>query len=129
MIYIEKEGISSKALSHLKWLAAFFNPEFYQLQAMRRSTYRVQRVISCHEETASHLLLPRGLKDKVIDLLKSLSVKVKVSDERNKGEKLSVKFKGVLRPQQEDAVSNLWKTTQVYLVDPLLLVKPLQRSI
>lgn len=109
MLYIEKEGISSKGISHLKWMAAFFNPEFYQLQAMRRSTYRVQRVISCHEETTSHLLLPRGLKDKVLDLLKSLSVKIDILDERNKGEELSVKFKGVLRPQQKDAVSNLLK--------------------
>jgi len=109
MLYIEKEGISSKGLSQLKWMAAFFNPEFYQLQAMRRSTYRVQRVISCHEETARHLLLPRGLKDKVMELLKSLSVQVHIQDERNKGDKLLVKFNGILRPQQQEAVSNLLK--------------------
>ncbi|GEK90984.1 TOTE conflict system archaeo-eukaryotic primase domain-containing protein [Alkalibacterium kapii] len=107
MVYIKKEGISSKGLSHLKWMAAFFNPEFYQLQAMRRSTYRVQRVISCHEETSDHLLLPRGLKEKVITLLESLRINVIVEDERNQGNHIPVKFTGILRPQQQEAVTRL----------------------
>ncbi|PRY75082.1 TOTE conflict system archaeo-eukaryotic primase domain-containing protein [Alkalibacterium olivapovliticus] len=107
MLQIEKKDISSKGLSHLKWMAAFYNPEFYQLQAMRRSTYRVQRVITCHEETTSQLLLPRGLKEKVVDLLEGLNIFVKIDDVRNKGEKLSVQFNGDLRPEQAEAVKKM----------------------
>lgn len=107
MLYIEKDEISSKGLSHLKWMAAFYNPEFYQLQAMRRSTYRVPRVITCHEETTSQLLLPRGLKEKVVDLLEGLNISVKIDDVRNKGKKLSVQFNGDLRPEQAEAVKKM----------------------
>ncbi|GAA0365752.1 DEAD/DEAH box helicase family protein [Alkalibacterium iburiense] len=107
MIYISKKGISSKGLSHLKWMAAFYNPEFYQLQAMRRSTYRVQRIIACHEETAEHIILPRGLKDEIIYLLDTNNVTYRVNDDRNIGKTLPVSFKGELWPQQKEAVSKM----------------------
>ena len=35
MLYIDKQGISNSALNSLKRLAAFRNPRFYELQAMR----------------------------------------------------------------------------------------------
>lgn len=107
MIFIKKEGISSRALHTLKWLAAFHNPEFYQLQAMRRSTYRVQRVISCHEESSEYLGLPRGVWDDVEKLFNTYSVKLEVEDLRENSNAIVVEFNGSLRPQQEEAVARL----------------------
>lgn len=90
-------------------MAAFYNPEFYQLQAMRRSTYRVQRVITCHEETITHVKLPRGIKNKIISVLSDLSVDFDIVDERNMGQKLEVSFTGKLRKEQTDAVNKMLK--------------------
>lgn len=60
MLYILKSGASQRALNALKRLAAFKNPQFYQAQAMRMSTFGKPRVICCAEETAEYLCLPRG---------------------------------------------------------------------
>ena len=51
MLYISKSGASQRALNALKRLAAFKNPQFYQAQAMRMSTYGKSRIICCAEET------------------------------------------------------------------------------
>jgi len=59
MLYIEKAGISQRGLNALKRLAAFRNQEFSKAQAMRRSTYGKLPIISCSEETATYLCLPR----------------------------------------------------------------------
>lgn len=43
MLFIPKADVSSKALNHLKRLAAFKNPEFYRAQAMRLPTFNKPR--------------------------------------------------------------------------------------
>jgi hypothetical protein len=39
-----KEGISPKGLFALRKMASYLNPEFYSKQAMRQSTYKIQRI-------------------------------------------------------------------------------------
>ena len=70
MLYVEKEGLSQKALNTLKRFAAFKNPEFYKAQTMRRSTYCKDRVISCSDNYEKYLALPRGCEDDINSLLK-----------------------------------------------------------
>jgi hypothetical protein len=52
MPYITKSGASQRALNAQKRLAAFKNPQFYRVPAMRMSTYGKPRIISCAEECA-----------------------------------------------------------------------------
>jgi hypothetical protein len=59
VLYVEKPGISSRALNALKRLAAFRNPEFYKAQAMRLPTFDKPRIISCSDETEQYLSLQR----------------------------------------------------------------------
>lgn len=61
VLFVLKDGISSKALNYLKRLAAFKNPEFYRAQAMRLPTFDKPRIISCSDETTEYLCLPRGV--------------------------------------------------------------------
>src|SRR5699024_7133890 len=56
---IEEKQLSKQSLLQLKGLASFRNPEFYQRQAMRQSTYNYPRIISLFEESADRLYLPR----------------------------------------------------------------------
>ncbi|WP_414838595.1 DEAD/DEAH box helicase family protein [Carnobacterium sp. TMP28] len=106
-LYIKKEGLSQKALSMLKRMAAFQNPEFYQAQAMRKSTWQIQRMISCSDENEEYLVLPRGLKEKIEKLLNELSVSFEAKDRTFKGNELAVSFKGKLRPEQKIAAEKM----------------------
>ena len=57
-IYVPKADLSPSLRNRLIRLAAFQNPEFYQAQAMRLSTFGKPRIISCCEDYPQHLGLP-----------------------------------------------------------------------
>ena len=108
-IYIPKEFLSPSLHNRLIRLAAFQNPEFFQAQGMRLSTYGKPRIISCAEDYPKHIGVPRGCLEEVLELFETLKIKVEVSDERNKGEPVDVQFNGMLRPEQQQAVDVLLK--------------------
>ena len=105
MLYIPLVGLSAKAINHFKRIAAFYNPEFYAKQRMRLSTYDIPRIISCSELTDDYLAIPRGCEDDVIDILKHYKVEYLVEDKSNHGRQLDVTFKGILREEQQTAMS------------------------
>ena len=108
-IYIPKAALTPSLRNRLIRLAAFQNPEFYQAQAMRLSTFDKPRIISCCEDFPKHLGLPRGCLEELLDLFKSLNVKVSLTDERFAGAPLEFEFHGTLRPEQQRAVAALLK--------------------
>lgn len=107
MLYVEKKGLSQKALNTLKRYAAFKNPEFYKAQAMRLSTFGKPRVISCSDDHENHLALPRGCEDDINSLLKNKNVTPIHEDESNPGKTINVEFRGVLRDEQQSALDAL----------------------
>ncbi|MDP3916116.1 MAG: DEAD/DEAH box helicase family protein [Bacteroidota bacterium] len=107
MLFIKKTGISHKALNHLKRLAAFRNPEFYKAQAMRLPTFNKPRIISCSEETADYLCLPRGCEADINTLTEELKLEVYRTDKTNNGRTIDVAFCGILRDEQPLALSKL----------------------
>ncbi|MDP3432313.1 MAG: DEAD/DEAH box helicase family protein, partial [Bacteroidota bacterium] len=107
MLFISKAGLSQKALNHLKRLAAFRNPEFYKAQAMRLPTFNKPRIISCSEETADYLCLPRGCEADINILSEELKLEVFRIDKTNNGKTIDVAFCGILRDEQPLALSKL----------------------
>lgn len=106
-LYVPKEGLPPSLISRLVRIAAFQNPEFYQAQAMRFSTFGKPRVISCAEDYPHHLGLPRGCLDDVVDLLEPLGTRMDVDDQRERGAPLDVRFHGQLRSEQQEAADQL----------------------
>jgi hypothetical protein len=106
-IYIAKEGLQPGLRNRLLRLAAFQNPEFYQAQAMRFSTYDKSRVIACAEDHPHHVALPRGCLEDVQQTLDQLGVRVVLRDERTGGRDIDVTFRGELRPEQTKAADAL----------------------
>ncbi|NUQ62713.1 MAG: DEAD/DEAH box helicase family protein [Pirellulales bacterium] len=102
-IYIPKEPLPPGLRNRLLRLAAFQNPEFYKLQAMRLPTYDKPRIIGCAEDHPHHIGLPRGCLQDVEALLSSLGIASLARDERCSGRPLEVAFHGELRPDQEAA--------------------------
>ena len=70
---------------------------------MHLSTYGKPRSAACARDYPSHIGLPRGCCDEMLDLLSGLGIKVDLRDERELGRELDVTFHGQLRPEQEAA--------------------------
>ncbi|MGC8492674.1 MAG: TOTE conflict system archaeo-eukaryotic primase domain-containing protein [Syntrophobacteraceae bacterium] len=103
MLFIDKSGISQRALNTLKRLAAFKNPEFYRLQAMRRPTWKEPPILSCSEETPEYLCLPRGCDVDLEMVLKEAGITIQWVEKTHSGRTIKVAFAGVLREEQEIA--------------------------
>lgn len=97
---------------------AFANPEFYERERARLSTHKTPRVISCHEQIADRILLPRGCLDHVVDELEAHGVTTTVEDSRSDGDEIDVAFAGVLSDDQQRAVTALAKHDVGVLVAP-----------
>ena len=107
MLFVPINAISPKALNRIKRLAAFKNPEFYKAQAMRLSTFKKPRIISCADEYRDYICLPRGCETDLKNLLNEINVKSTWIDTTNPGEKIDITFNGSLREEQPFAVANL----------------------
>ena len=106
-IYIPIAKLSSKAVNHLRRLAAFKNPEFYAKLGMRLPVYNLPRIISCSELADDYLLLPRGCEEAAVDFFKSKGVEVIIDDKTNSGQGVEVEFKGSLYEEQQRAIEAL----------------------
>jgi len=106
-IFVPKTELTPSLRNRLIRLAAFQNPEFYQAQAMRLSTFGKPRIISCCEDFPKHLEVPRGCLDELLDLFQSLQVKTEITEQRFGGNSLEVQFHGGLRPEQQQAAAAL----------------------
>ena len=105
LVYVEKNGLPSAMLNRLLRIAAFQNPEFYKVQAMRLPTFNKPRVIACGEDLANHIALPRGCITEVVQLLETHHINVVMRDERFAGHRIDVEFSGQLRTAQLDAAA------------------------
>ena len=107
MLFIPKKGLPPALYNRLFRIAAFPNPEFYKAQAMHLSTYGKPPIISCAEEYAQHIALPRGCLDDVRQLLGELDISLQIEDKRSRGKPIKASFKGKLRKAQRTAVKNI----------------------
>lgn len=107
MLYVPLACLSAKVINYLKRMAAFHNPEFYAKQGMRLSTYDVPRIISCSELTDNYIALPRGCEDDVVETLEANNVEYFIDDKTCHGRTIDVSFKGELRKEQQQSMSNM----------------------
>ncbi len=105
LVYFEKAQLPQPLANRLIRLAAFQNPEFYRVQAMRLSVWDKPRVIGCAENYPRYIALPRGCLEAARELLRDNGIRCDLRDERCKGEPLDAHFVGTLRLDQEAAVA------------------------
>lgn len=118
-LYIEKVGLPSPLLNQLKRLAAFQNPEFYKKQRMRLSTAMTPRVITCAEELAQYISLPRGCTPGAEQLFGEHRIALRVKDQRQTGSRLEFTFNGELTAIQKEAARVLLANdTGVFVAPP-----------
>ena len=98
--------------------AMFANPMFHERERARLPTHNTPRVVSCHEQTATHLLLPRGCLGRAVGELEAYGVATSVNDLRSDGDEISAAFTGVLSEHQHAAVTALARDDIGVLVAP-----------
>ena len=106
-IYVPLKSVSGKVIRHLKGLASFRNPKYFELLNARKSVFKTPSLVCCYEMNDDYLILPRGCEDSVIDLIQSNFSVWEEDDQTNPGRKIDVEFAGELRPEQEEAVQRM----------------------
>ena len=104
---IERVGLPPAVVAGLKHIGSIANPEFYEKQRMRFSTWDTPRFISAYREDLEWLHLPRGLTDQVQQQLEALGSTLDVVDDRPEPDTADFEFQGALRTQQQAAVADL----------------------
>jgi superfamily II DNA or RNA helicase len=118
MLSVTKSGLPPWLLSDLKHLASLHNPQFYERQRLRLSTFRVPRLVRCYGEDLSDIHVPRGLLEDLRELMRKSGTRLHVDDRRYSSRDLSLQFHGELAHAQQDAVAALLKHDMGILVAP-----------
>lgn len=100
-------SLPAPVLAALRRLATFPNPVFHEKLRLRFATFNTPRFIFAGEWRPDRLVLPRGVMDRCLSLLETAGATVAVQDARQAGERISWKFQGELRAEQEAAVRKM----------------------
>ncbi|MGH2361751.1 MAG: DEAD/DEAH box helicase family protein, partial [bacterium] len=117
-LFVTTTGLAAGHLNQIKRLAAFQNPEFYKKQSLRLSTALTPRVVACAEDLPEHVVLPRGCRTELEQMLRECGSVLHVEDQRHEGTSLNVSFKGQLTAIQKKAARALLREDIGVLVAP-----------
>jgi superfamily II DNA or RNA helicase len=118
-IRLEQAELTPGLAATLRHAASMHNPEFYERQRMRASTYNIPRFLHCYQETIDGgLVLPRGMLDTVTSLTAQAGSRLNVTDNRSPGTSQEFTCAATLTAVQRDAVTELARHDLGVLVAP-----------
>jgi superfamily II DNA or RNA helicase len=116
---LESSELTPAALSTFKHAASMANPQFYERQRLRKSTWDTPRFIRGYDVTLDdQLVLPRALRHTVAEIVGNAGSRFVVTDLRNTGQEIDVTFTAELSPSQGAAVDALLAHDDGVLVAP-----------
>ena len=118
MLTIDRIGAPPALVAALKHAASLHNPEFYEKERMRFSTWNTPRFIRCYRESVGELLLPRGLRDTAERIVKEAGSTLKVTDACTDVTPIEVELLATLTSDQVKAVESLVTNDLGMLVAP-----------
>jgi superfamily II DNA or RNA helicase len=118
-IRLDQAELTPGLAATLRHAASMHNPQFYERQRMRASTYNIPRFLHCYQETIDGgLILPRGMLDTVTSLAGQAGSRLNIADDRSPGTSQDFTCTATLTPVQRDAVAELVKHDLGVLVAP-----------
>jgi superfamily II DNA or RNA helicase len=116
---LDGSQLTPAALATLKHAASMANPKFYELQRLRRSTWDTPRFLRGYDITLNdRLVLPRGLRHTITDIVERAGSRLAVTDLRHPGREIDLACAADLNPAQQAAVGTLLAHDDGVLVAP-----------
>ncbi len=116
---IHSNELGPAMISAVKHAASMLNPEFYERQRQRRSTWNIPRILHFFDETLEgDLIFPRGLLPLLRRLVESAGSTLQIDDRRQPGTPIETELAATLRPEQQHAVDAMLAVEQGILVAP-----------
>jgi superfamily II DNA or RNA helicase len=107
-IRVEAADLTPAAAAALRHAASMYNPQFYEKQRMRASTWDIPRFLQFFDETIDGgLVVPRGMLSTVTELVVQAGSKLDLTDERVAGATQGFTCSAVLTGPQRAAVQEL----------------------
>ena len=98
---MDSAQLTPAALSTFKHAASMANPKFYELQRLRKSTWDTPRFVRGYDLTIDgRLVLPRGLRHVIADVVERAGSRLSVTDVRNPGREIDVTCTAELNAEQ-----------------------------
>ncbi len=107
MLAIDRIGVPPALVAALKHLASLHNPEYYEKERLRFSTWNTPRFLRCYRETLGELLLPRGLADQAARMVVEAGSKLDVTDACSSPTSIDVTLRAELSDRQRSALDAL----------------------
>ena len=118
MLAIDRIGLPPALLSALKHLASLHNPEYYEKERLRFSTWDTPRLIRCYGETVDQLLLPRGLREPAAAVVEQAGSRLEVITPPSDAPGIAVELRSNLDAEQQAALQHLGRHDLGVLVAP-----------
>ncbi len=113
------DQLTPAAHATFKHAASMANPKFYELQRLRKSTWDTPRFVRGYDITVDdHLVLPRGLRHLVREIVESAGSRLEIADTRQPGVEVDLVLRGELRDEQAAAVSAMLEHDDGVLAAP-----------
>ena len=118
MLAIDRIGVPPAVVTALKHLASLHNPEFYEKEKLRFSTWNTPRIIRSYRETLDQLLLPRGLRDQAAAIVTEAGSRLTILDSFAESKPIDVTLRAALAVEQTAATKALTRHELGVLVAP-----------
>ncbi len=107
MLEIDRIGVPPALLAALKHLASLHNPDYYEKERLRFSTWNTPRFLRCYGETIDRLHLPRGVQDQAMSMVADAGSSLAVTDACGTPEPIDVSLQADLTDRQGRALEAL----------------------
>jgi superfamily II DNA or RNA helicase len=108
-IYFKTAGIPQKTISKIKEAFRYSNPQYFRLRAMGKFSGNVPRIIATFklEENGTALSIPRGGKDKLLNILGDIEYEIVDKQRKTKKVDFELDQSFELRNYQQEAVQKI----------------------
>ncbi|WP_307857046.1 TOTE conflict system archaeo-eukaryotic primase domain-containing protein [Pseudarthrobacter albicanus] len=118
-VTIKEAELGPAMISAVKHAASMPNPEFYERQRQRRSTWNIPRFLRNYDETLEgDLVFPRGLLPLLQQLVESSGSTLRIDDQRAAGTAQAFEFTARLHAEQQEAADAATAADAGILVAP-----------